>query len=228
MAKISTVILAAAALAAAVSARAHVLGGGGRAAPSTGASTSSGGTSSSSNDAWNKLDPPPSDKKAGQPGKLDQQNAAIAAQLKVMQARCDAMDQSLRASCAGEVAATAAALGGASDALAAANAPPPETAGPPTKLDQERETEAARLKAERAGCDGQDGARREACYDKMQEEHEKWHEKHEPMQSLRELADFKKLREARAKCLKLADPKKRQQCLKGLVKKKLQPAASAH
>ncbi len=205
-------------IAVAMPARAHMLGGGGR------PSSSGGG---SSGNAWNQLDPVPSDQNGG--AKSPEQ-AALEAQLQKMKAYCDTVDASAKESCYGALKMSAAAIDSVKkglDAQASQNATPASgSSGPRSKLDRERGAEAERLKTARARCDALDGLDAEACYEEMRATHEAWHEKYEPMKGLSELPDFKKMREARAKCLKLKDPKKRRQCLKDLVKKKLRKTSS--
>ncbi|MFI5346355.1 MAG: hypothetical protein ACHQ51_08270 [Elusimicrobiota bacterium] len=217
--------LAVAVLISACPSGAHVLGGGGR--PSSSGTGSSGGSSagdaaagssSAPTDPWSKLDPPPG-KNAAAPGGIGTDGGGLSAQLQAMRDNCGTLEPSLRETCYGQVAAGAAAAAGAAQAINSIGAQngKAESSG---ALDRARNAEAERLKATRAECDAQDPSQREDCYARIQIDHEKWHELNEPMGGASEMTDFKKLREAREKCLKLPQAKKRRQCLKDLYKKK--------
>jgi hypothetical protein len=187
-------------------ARAHVLGGGGR--PSSSGGGSSGGT-------WNQLDPAqPAPGTAATP-----EQAALSAQLQKMKAYCDTVDESARQSCYGTLAMSASAVAGIKPALDAQQGAA-RGATAQTKLDQERGTEAQRLKTERSHCDSLEGLDGEACYEELSATHDSWHARHDPMEGVQDSPDLKKLSEARGKCLKLKDAKKRRQCLRDLVKKR--------
>ncbi len=201
--------LVAAALLVAAPALAHVLGGGGR--PSSSGSSSGAGASG---DPWNQLDPA-----APAAGAASPEQEALKVQLKKMRAYCDSVDPAARASCLGALDVSAAAVGSMEKAVSAQSAVPAAggARGPRGKPEQERVSEAERLRAERSRCDALEGDDAEGCYEGMRATHEAWHERHEPVH-LPELPDLKKRRLARAKCMKIADVKKRHACLMGLVR----------
>jgi len=191
-------------------ASAHMLGGGGRPAASASASSDN----SAQGKAWTKLDPPADSAQGGASGQPD---ASVGALIDAARARCDSLDPGARDSCYRQAAAAAVAAGyGSSGNTGTSAAAGAEAAAAPTKLDELRAAEAVRLKAQRARCDAESGARQQACYDELSASHEKWHEKYDPMPD--EGSKMGPL--TRAQCYKLHDAKKQRQCLRALYKSK--------